>query len=391
MSAPRVITIDGPAGVGKSTLAKRLAGDIGVAYLDTGAMFRTVALRLGSDVSEQARHAPEHDKALAGLLASCVFSLEGVGVDTRLLCNGKIVGDEIRSEEAGMMAARIGGNPQVREYLKQEQRRLGGAYSLVAEGRDMGTVVFPEAFCKIFLDADPLVRAERRYRQLWEMGVPCRLDELAEQIRERDKQDRGRAVAPLRPASDAVIIDTSSKDIEAVYQDIRDALERSRRDASPQERAIRRKDRVQEEAENFDLLTRAEYGVLALVDGRSPYAVPLSFVLMDGALYFHCACEGRKADIIADGSEGCFTVVGSTRPVYDGGFSTYYESVMVFGRVTPVDGREEKVRALYALAEKYLPGDMDKAEKDVARSFKRTAVYRIAIGRMTGKAKRAKM
>lgn len=390
MSAPRVITIDGPAGVGKSTLAKRLAGDLDVAYLDTGAMFRTVALRLGFDASEQTRHAPEHDKALAGLLASCVFSLEGVGADTRLLCNGRIVGDEIRSEEAGMMAARIGGNPQVREYLKQEQRRLGGAYSLVAEGRDMGTVVFPEAFCKIFLDADPLVRAERRYRQLWEMGAPCRLDELAEQIRERDKQDRGRAVAPLRPASDAVIIDTSSKDIEAVYQDIKDALERSRRDAAPQERAIRRKDRVQGEAENFDLLARAEYGVLALVDGRRPYAVPLSFVLMDGALYFHCACEGRKVDAIAGDSEGCFTVVGATRPVYDGGFSTYYESVMVFGRVTPVDGREEKVRALYALAEKYLPGDMDKAEKDIARSFKRTAVYRIAIGRMTGKAKRVK-
>lgn len=391
MSAPRVITIDGPAGVGKSTLAKRLAGDLGVAYLDTGAMFRTVALRLGFDASEQARHAPEHDNALAGLLASCVFSLEGVGSDTRLLCNGRIVGDEIRSEEAGMMAARIGGNPQVREYLKQEQRRLGGAYSLVAEGRDMGTVVFPEAACKIFLDADPLVRAERRYRQLWEMGVPCRLDELAEQIRERDKQDRGRAVAPLRPASDAVIIDTSSKDIEAVYQDIKEALERSRGDVAPQERAIRRKDRAQGEAENFALLARAEYGVLALVDGRLPYAVPLSFVLMDGALYFHCAREGRKVDAIAGGGEGCFTVVGATFPVYDGGFSTYYESVMVFGRVTPVDGREEKVRALYALAEKYLPGDMDKAEKDVARSFKHTAVYRIAIGRMTGKAKRGKM
>lgn len=393
MSAPRVITIDGPAGVGKSTLAKRLAGELGIAYLDTGAMFRTVALRLGFEGSKQARHTQEHDAKLAELLASCSFSLEGEGVDTRLLCNGRIVGDEIRSEEAGMMAALIGGNPQVRAYLKQEQRRLGGAYSLVAEGRDMGTVVFPRAFCKIFLDADPLVRAERRYRQLLEMGKPCRLEELIDQIGERDKQDRNRAVAPLRPASDAVIIDTSCKDIEAVYGDIMNELEQAQQDSVLQERPMRRKDRAQGEAENFALLAKAEYGVLALAEGRQPYAVPLSFVLMDGALYFHCAREGRKVDAIAANSRGCFTVVGATKPVYDGGFSTYYESVMVFGRVTPVDEndeRDEKTKALFALAEKYLPGDMDKAEDDIAHSFKRTAVYRMTTGQMTGKAKRRK-
>ena len=386
----RVITIDGPAGVGKSTLAKRLAGDLGVAYLDTGAMFRTVALRLGFDGTERARCAEGHDRELAEQLAACVFSLEGTGVDTGLLCNGRVVGNEIRSEEAGMMAARIGGNPQVREYLKEAQRRLGSVYSLVAEGRDMGTVVFPGAFCKIFLDADPMVRAERRYRQLLEMGKPCQFDELVGQIRERDAQDRSRAVAPLRAASDAVVIDTSRKDIETVYGDIMDALEQAGRDAAPKERAIRRKDRAQGEAENLALLAGAEYGVLGLVDGCWPYAVPLSFVLMDGALYFHCAREGRKIDVLAANSRACFTVVGATLPVYDGGFSTYYKSVMVFGRVTPVEDDDEKTRVLFALAEKYLPADMDKAEKDLTRSFKRTAVYKIAMEQVTGKAKRAK-
>lgn len=390
MSAPRVITIDGPAGVGKSTLAKRLAGALGIAYLDTGAMFRTVALRLGCDGTERAGQTQEHDGALARQLAACDFSLEGTGVDTRLLCNGRVVGNEVRSEEAGMMAARLGGNLQVRAYLKEAQRLLGKAHSLVAEGRDMGTVVFPGAFCKIFLDADPPVRAERRYRQLLEMGKPCQFDELVRQIEERDRQDRGRAVAPLRPARDAVIIDTSSKDIEAVYAGIMNALEQAGQDAEPPVRAVRRKDRLQSEEENLSLLADAEYGVLGLVDGRWPYAVPLSYVMLDGALYVHCAGEGRKIDVLAANNRGCFTVVGPTRPVYDHGFSTYYRSVMVFGTVVLVEEKEEKTRALIALAQKYLPGDMDKADGDIARSFNRTAVYRIAIESMTGKAKSAK-
>ena len=391
MSGPcRVVTIDGPAGVGKSTLAKRLAGALGIAYLDTGAMFRTVALRLGFEGTMRAERAQGHDEQLAEQLADCVFSLEGTGVDTRLLCNGRLVGDEVRSEEAGMMAARVGGNAQVRACLKEAQQRLGRAWSLVAEGRDMGTVVFPGAFCKLFLDADPLVRAERRYRQLLEMGKPCQFDELVEQIQERDRQDRDRAVAPLRPARDAVIIDTSSRDIEAVYGGIMDALEQARLDAEPREYAMRRKDRLQGEEENLALLDKAEYGVLALADGRWPYAVPLSFALMDGALYVHCAREGRKIDVLNANNRACFTVVGPTKPVYDHGFSTYYESVMVFGKIVSVEEKEEKTRALVALARKYLPGDMDKADGDIERSFKRTAVYRIAIEQMSGKAKHAK-
>jgi cytidylate kinase len=116
-----------------------------------------------------------------------------------------------------MMAAKIARTPQVREFLKQAQQRLGKNFSLVAEGRDMGTVVFPEAVCKIFLDAAPEVRAMRRYRQLQDMGEATDLAALTRQIRLRDDEDRNRAIAPLRPAGDAHIIDTSHTDMDQVF------------------------------------------------------------------------------------------------------------------------------------------------------------------------------
>lgn len=388
---PFVVTIDGPAGVGKSTLAKRLAEDLEVAYLDTGAMFRTLAVRLGPGGVERAERAGEFDPELASLLASGLFALEGAGAQTRLLYKGHLVGEEIRSEEAGMMAARIAVNAQVRDFMKKAQQALGASVSLVAEGRDMGTVVFPHALCKIFLDADPMVRAKRRYLQLLETGRACRLEELAEQIRQRDEQDRNRAVAPLRPAEDARLIDTSNKNIDEVYVDMREALDAAILEAAPPAVPMRRKNRALSPDEAMELLGRAEYGTLAVVDKSSwPYAVPLSFVLMDGALYFHCAREGRKVEALAHDNRVCFTVVGATQPVYDGSFSTYFESAMVFGRAGPVENEKEKTDALRALAEKYLPGHMDKAEGDIRKSFARTAVYRITLERVTGKAKRKK-
>ena len=388
---PIVVTIDGPAGVGKSTLASRLAEELELAYLDTGAMFRTVAMRLGPDGVERAEQATEHDPGLEALLSSCVFALEGAGAHTRLLYNGSVPGDEIRSEEAGMMAAKIAANTQVRDFLKKAQQGLGASVSLVAEGRDMGTVVFPGAFCKIFLDADPMVRAKRRYLQLLEMGRVSQLEELAEQIRRRDQQDRERAVAPLRPAHDACVIDTSHKDIEAVYVDIREALEQANLNAVPPAVPMRRKEKTLSRDETMELLGRAEYGILAVGgDDAWPYAVPLSFVLMNDAVYFHCAREGRKADAMTRNNRVCFTVVGETQPVYDGSFSTYFESAVVFGRVVLVEEAREKTDSLMALALKYLPDDMDKAEGDINRFFARTAVYRISLDQVTGKAKRKK-
>ncbi len=221
MSAPSIITLDGPAGVGKSTLAKRVAGALGFAYLDTGAMFRTIALGL------EEHGAPVHGAQLEARLQEFRFALRGAGAETTLLCNGREMGAAIRTEEAGMLAAKVAQVPEVRAFLKTAQQELGRAFSLVAEGRDMGTVVFPGARCKIFLDAAPEVRAKRRYLQLREMGKECDLAELTEQIRLRDAEDRGRVLAPLKAADDAHIIDTSDKDIEGVFKAIMEIADRS--------------------------------------------------------------------------------------------------------------------------------------------------------------------
>ncbi len=211
-SAAVVVTLDGPAGVGKTTLARAVAEALGVFYMDTGAMFRCLALRLGPGAEQLP---PEKLREACG---RWTFSLEGQGNGTRLLCNGEPVGDEIRTERVGMLASRIAAVPVVREVLLEAQRSLASAGSLVAEGRDMGTEVFPRARHKFFLDAAPEVRARRRLLELRQRGEEADVDELAAQIRRRDDQDRNRAVAPLRPATDAVVIDTSALNIDEVRE-----------------------------------------------------------------------------------------------------------------------------------------------------------------------------
>lgn len=205
-----VVTLDGPAGVGKTTLARRMAESLGLAYLDTGAMFRCIALKLGPG----AEKLPKED--LRGRCAQWTFTLGGMGQQSTLFCNGVAVRGEVRTEEVGMLAARIATVPAVRDILRQTQRAIGEMSPLVAEGRDMGTVVFPDARFKFFLDAAPEVRAMRRLRDLEERGEAAELTSLTEQIRQRDALDRNRAVAPLRPAPDALIVDTSHLDIEGV-------------------------------------------------------------------------------------------------------------------------------------------------------------------------------
>ena len=211
-----VITVDGPAGVGKSTLARRLAATLGIAYLDTGAMYRTLGLRLGAEAA---------DMDEARLRARCReyrFSLEAgqPGESPQLCCNGEPIGPEIRTERAGRLASLVAKLPVLREELQRAQRALGEKYSLVAEGRDMGTRVFPDAPHKFFLDARPEVRAKRRYLELEARGTLNGLtfEEILRGIEERDAQDRGRAVDPLRPAEDAVLVDTSDLDLDGVMQ-----------------------------------------------------------------------------------------------------------------------------------------------------------------------------
>ena len=205
-----IVTLDGPAGVGKTTLARNVADNLRLPYLDTGAMFRSLALRLGAGAEKLPA------EALRGHCAEYSFSLSGSGSGTTLLCNGQPVRGEVRTEEVGMLAAKLATVPEVREILKEAQRTLGAASPLVVEGRDMGTVVFPEARFKFFLDAAPEVRAARRLRDLQQRGENPELADLTEQIRKRDALDRSRAVAPLRPAADAHIVDTSALDIQAV-------------------------------------------------------------------------------------------------------------------------------------------------------------------------------
>ena len=209
-----IVTLDGPAGVGKTTLAKKVADALGIAYLDTGAMFRTMALRLGEDI---------HGLPEAGIRSKAQalhFALQGSGSQSRLLCNGAVVGDEIRTEEVGRMASLLAAVPVVREVLKDVQRQMGQETPLVVEGRDMGTVVFPRARLKFFLDASPRVRALRRMGDLKALGKTISLADLERQIRERDDRDRNRPVAPLRPAEDAYCVDTSNMGIDEVLQTI---------------------------------------------------------------------------------------------------------------------------------------------------------------------------
>ena len=173
-------------------------------------MFRCLALRLGPGADTW------EDERLQAACAAHGFSLEGNGAATRICCNGVPVRGEIRTEEVGMLAARLGQVPLVRAYLCEAQRRLAEQRPLVVEGRDMGTVVFPTARFKFFLDASPEVRALRRLRDLEARGQAADLAELTEQIRKRDAMDRNRPIAPLRAAPDAVVVDTSTLDIEGV-------------------------------------------------------------------------------------------------------------------------------------------------------------------------------
>ncbi len=225
---PLIVTIDGPAGVGKSTLAKRLAKALGIPFLDTGAMYRTVGLHLagmlqnidGLDPKKLPEKLPDTlPDELNENLRHCIFTLEKTPEGEHLLfCNGTPLGPEIRTEAAGHYASIVGQIPLVREKLQENQREIGAKSSLVAEGRDMGTRVFPKATVKIFLDARLEVRAARRLKELQEKepGFEKSLEEIIESVSLRDAQDKSRALDPLVPAPDAHIIDTSDLTREQV-------------------------------------------------------------------------------------------------------------------------------------------------------------------------------
>jgi len=202
-----VITIDGPAGSGKTTVSRLVAKNLGYLYLDTGAMYRAVALQAAREGV-----GPEDREALRELCRSLDLEFRGVNDDSRLYLRGEDISGAIRTPEMDLLSSTLSAFTEVREAMMELQRKLGQEGCIVAEGRDMGTVVFPQARYKFFLTADPEVRAERRFRERIGRGERVRKVEVERELRRRDEQDTTRALAPLRPAPDARIIDTTALD-----------------------------------------------------------------------------------------------------------------------------------------------------------------------------------
>lgn len=204
----RVIAIDGPSGSGKSTISKRLAEKLGFQFLDTGALYRAIALHLRS-----ANLTPESNDA------EISSALEGVTVffkNGKVLLNGRDVSDAIRTTEAGHYASVFSARQTVRDFLLQVQRDAALYDDVVAEGRDVTTVVFPTAWRKFYLDASVEGRARRRYLQLKAKGTPVTLEEALKDVSERDMRDSRRDIAPLKRAEDAIYIDTTSMGLDEV-------------------------------------------------------------------------------------------------------------------------------------------------------------------------------
>lgn len=198
------VAIDGPAGAGKSTLARRLAAEMGYIYVDTGAMYRAIglyALRAGKD--------PKDNDAVNALLPQIELRLASIEGEQHIYLKEEDVSTAIRTEAAGMAASAVGANPTVRAFLLELQRDMAKKQDVLMDGRDIGTVVFPDAELKIFMTADPRVRACRRYDELRAKGDPVSLEEIERNVRERDKADMGRAISPLRQAEDAIVLDNS--------------------------------------------------------------------------------------------------------------------------------------------------------------------------------------
>jgi cytidylate kinase len=208
MSIP-VITIDGPSASGKGTIAKRVAEALGYHYLESGALYRLVAL-----LSLNRNIYSEVDLARAAEAMAVRFQRD------EIILENHDVNDEIRREEVGKRASEVARLPAVRQALLKRQRAFRQPPGLVADGRDMGTVVFPDAVLKIFLTASPEVRAERRYKQLIEKGISANLRALSRDLQERDARDANRAVAPLVPAPDSQVLDSSALSVEAVVEQI---------------------------------------------------------------------------------------------------------------------------------------------------------------------------
>ncbi|MCF5717106.1 (d)CMP kinase [Aeromonas veronii] len=222
-----VMTIDGPSGAGKGTLCQLLAEKLGWHLLDSGAIYRVLSLAaLHHDVEL------DSEASLVPLAANLDVQFQVEGDLVKVILEGEDVSRTIRTEEVGNAASKIAAFPRVREALLRRQRAFRQAPGLIADGRDMGTVVFPEAEVKIFLDASAEERAQRRYKQLQDKGFDVNFERLLTEIRERDDRDRNRATAPLKPAEDALVVDSTAMTIDEVLATVLAYAEQQLGDAS---------------------------------------------------------------------------------------------------------------------------------------------------------------
>ena len=210
------IAIDGPSGAGKSSLAKRLAAALGYVYVDTGAMYRAIglyALRHGASPADRA--------SVCALLPDISLRLAYEEGAQRLYLNGEEVSAAVRAEEVGMAASGVSAHPEVRAFLLEMQRGMARRQNVLMDGRDIGTVVLPNATLKIFLTAAPEARAQRRMAELAAKGQPADYEKVLADIKQRDEQDTHRAAAPLRQAADAVLVDTTHLDFEQSFEAVK--------------------------------------------------------------------------------------------------------------------------------------------------------------------------
>jgi len=214
-----VIAIDGPAGAGKSTIASRVARKLGYVNIESGAMYRALALKaIESDVDFQ------DEGRLVQLAEKSHIDLEPTVDGNRVLLDAQNVSGRIRERDVTEAASKVSVHPKVREWMVARQREMGTRGGIVMEGRDIGTKVFPNADVKIFLDADPSVRGDRRFRQQGNDGDPKKAEALLSELRERDHRDRTRATSPLVAAKDALVIDSTTLSIDEVLQRVEDAV-----------------------------------------------------------------------------------------------------------------------------------------------------------------------
>jgi cytidylate kinase len=235
-----VVAIDGPVGAGKSTVARALARALGFSYLNTGAMYRAVAVAaraagISPDESDEvaapdARISPDAAAEAAGRTVDehlqRIFDTLSITFNgERVMLAGSDISDIITEPEIGDLASRFSALAVVRDKMRDLQRAAGAAGGVVMEGRDIGTVIFPDAEVKFFLTAEPAVRAARRYAELVNKGVATTLAEVAAQLAERDRRDAGRTLAPLKPAADAIVIDSTGRDVAAVVNEMKSRVE----------------------------------------------------------------------------------------------------------------------------------------------------------------------